>query len=51
MKTLVIVSHPYFSQSRAIHALQETAEAAENVTVRNLEALYGDSPDAIDIAA
>ncbi len=51
MKTLVIVSHPYFSQSRVIHALQETAEAAENVTVRNLEALYGDSPDAIDIAA
>ncbi|BCA39893.1 NAD(P)H-dependent oxidoreductase [Kluyvera ascorbata] len=51
MKTLVIVSHPYFSQSRAIHALQETAEAAENVTVRNLETLYGDSPDAIDVAA
>lgn len=51
MKTLVIVSHPYFSQSRAIHALQETAEAAENVTVRNLETLYGGSPDAIDVAA
>lgn len=51
MKTLVIVSHPYFSQSRAIHALQGTAEAAENVTVRNLETLYGDSPDAIDVAA
>lgn len=51
MKTLVIVSHPYFSQSRAIHDLQGTAEAAENVTVRNLETLYGDSPDAIDVAA
>ncbi|HED3067705.1 TPA: NAD(P)H-dependent oxidoreductase [Kluyvera ascorbata] len=51
MKTLVIVSHPYFSQSRAIHALQGTAEAAENVTVRNLETLYDDSPDAIDVAA
>lgn len=51
MKTLVVVSHPYFSQSRAIHALQQTAEEAENVTVRNLEALYGDNPAAIDVAA
>ena len=39
------------SISRAIHALQQTAEEAENVTVRNLEALYGDNPAAIDVAA
>ncbi|WP_051229041.1 NAD(P)H-dependent oxidoreductase [Pleomorphomonas oryzae] len=51
MKTLVIVSHPYFARSAAIKALQQTAESLPDVTVRNLEALYGDDTAAFDIAA
>lgn len=51
MKTLVIVSHPYFARSAAIKALQQTAESLPDVTVRNLEALYGDDTSAFDIAA
>lgn len=51
MKTLVIVSHPYFARSNAIKALQGAAESLPDVTVRNLEALYGDYPAAFDIAA
>lgn len=41
MKTLVIVSHPYPEQTHVIKALQQTAEGTADVTVRNLEALYG----------
>lgn len=51
MKTLVIVSHPYPEQSTVIKALQQTAELAQDVTVRNLEALYGSDLSAIDVAA
>ncbi len=51
MKTLVILSHPYFARSNAIKALQQTAERLPDVTVRNLEALYGDDTSAFDIAA
>lgn len=51
MKTLVIVSHPYFARSAAIRALQRAAEKLPDVTVRNLEALYGDYPAAFDVAA
>lgn len=51
MKTLVIVSHPYFSQSGVIRALQHTAERAENVTIRHLEQMYGHDVAAIDVAA
>lgn len=51
MKTLVIVSHPYPEQSHAIKALQAAAEQSENVTVRNLESLYGDNMAAFDVAA
>lgn len=51
MKTLVIVSHPNPEQSRVIRALEQTAEATENVTVRNLEALYGNDVQRIDVAA
>jgi glutathione-regulated potassium-efflux system ancillary protein KefF len=51
MKTLVIVSHPYPEQSHAIRALQAAAENTAGVTVRNLEALYGDDLSAIDVAA
>lgn len=51
MKTLVIVSHPYFDRSHAIKALQQAAEKLPDVTVRNLEALYGNDTSAFDIAA
>lgn len=51
MKTLAIVSHPYASQSRIIKALQQTAEGVDNVIVRNLEAMYGNDVNAIDVAA
>jgi glutathione-regulated potassium-efflux system ancillary protein KefF len=51
MKTLLIISHPYPEQSQVIHALQQTAEALPNVTVRNLETIYGDNTTAFDIAA
>ena len=49
MKTLVIVSHPYPVQSRIIKALQQIAENTENVTVRNLETLYGNDTAGFDI--
>jgi len=51
MKTLVIVSHPYPEQSVAIKALQQLAESTPNVTVRNLEALYGSDINGFDVAA
>lgn len=51
MKTLVIVSHPYPSQSKVIHALTQEAQGIPEVTVRNLEALYGNDVAGFDIAA
>ena len=51
MKTLVVVSHPYPDQSKAIKALQQTAEATPNVTVHNLETLYGRDTTGFDIVA
>ena len=51
MKTLVIVSHPYPEQSTAIKALQAVAERSANVTVRNLESLYGSDLAAFDVTA
>lgn len=51
MKTLAIVSHPYAARSRVIKALQQTAESCADVTVRNLESLYGDDMASIDVAA
>lgn len=51
MKTLVIVSHPYPDQSNAIKALQAVAEQSTDVTVRNLESLYGSELAAFDMAA
>ncbi|WP_312655420.1 NAD(P)H-dependent oxidoreductase [Kluyvera ascorbata] len=51
MKTLVIVSHPYPEQSTAIKALQQAAERQDNVTVRNLESLYGSDMSRFDMAA
>lgn len=51
MKTLVIVSHPYPEQSVAIKALQQIAEHTPDVTVRNLEAIYGNNINGFDLAA
>ena len=51
MKTLVVVSHPYPDQSSAIRALQQKAENAPDVSVRNLESLYGDNLNGFDIVA
>lgn len=51
MKTLVVVSHPYPEQSNAIKALQQTAENTPDITVRNLETLYGDDLNGFDVAA
>lgn len=51
MKTLVIVSHPYPEQSNAIMALQKAALQQNDVTVRNLENLYGADLSRFDVAA
>lgn len=51
MKTLVIVSHPYYKNSRVTRALAEAAGAVENVTVRNIDEMYGSDFAAIDVAA
>lgn len=51
MKTLVIVSHPYPEQSHAIKGLQAAVAQLPDVTVRNLEALYGHDTQAFDVAA
>lgn len=51
MKTLVIVSHPYFARSSATRALQAAAEGLDDVEVRNLDVLYGSEIDAFDVVA
>ena len=51
MKTLVIVSHPYPEASKAIKSLQEAALSVGDVTVRNLETLYGTDTSKIDVVA
>jgi glutathione-regulated potassium-efflux system ancillary protein KefF len=51
MKTLVIVSHPTIEQSTVIRTLQSEAEKTTDVTVRNLEKLYGNNTNAFDIEA
>ncbi|MBH5329504.1 NAD(P)H-dependent oxidoreductase [Eikenella sp. S3360] len=48
VKTLLIVSHPYPDQSVMIKGLQQAAETVDNVTVRNLESIYGFDSRAID---
>lgn len=50
MKTLVIVSHPYPESSKAIKSLEAIVTNMANITVRNLESLYGDHINNIDIA-
>ena len=47
-KTLVIVSHPYPERSVLTKGLQQAAESVGNVTVRNLETLYGFDTRAIN---
>ncbi len=51
MKTLVITSHLYPDQSRVIKALQDTAGGLPEVTVRNLESIYGQRLSGFDLAA
>jgi len=51
MKTLVIVSHPYPEQSQVIKAQERVALARTDVTVRNLESLYGNDVSGFDVAA
>ncbi|GGB01822.1 hypothetical protein GCM10007414_13790 [Agarivorans gilvus] len=51
MKPLVIVSPPYPEQSNAIKSLENAALDVADVTVRNLESLYGNNLDSIDVAA
>lgn len=51
MTTLVITSHPYPSQSRVISSLQQIAEDLPQVTVRNLESLYGQQLSGYDLIA
>jgi glutathione-regulated potassium-efflux system ancillary protein KefF len=51
MKTLVIVSHPYFEHSTTIKALQQSALNTADVEVRNLETLYPDHLSDFDIQA
>jgi glutathione-regulated potassium-efflux system ancillary protein KefF len=51
MKTLVIVSHPYKDRSNVIKALEQTVLGLPDVIVRNLESLYGNDSNHIDVAA
>jgi glutathione-regulated potassium-efflux system ancillary protein KefF len=51
MKTLVIASHPYPEQSSVIKALQETAADLQDVTIRNVESLYGQNMNDFDVPA
>ena len=47
-KTLVIVSHPYPERSVLTKGLQQAIESMANVTVRNLESIYGFDSRAIN---
>lgn len=51
MKTLVIVSHPYQEKSHAISALEKIALETPQVTVRNLDLIYGQDVSHFDLAA
>lgn len=50
-KTLVIASHPTPEKSVINKALQKAVQNVEGVTYRNLEAIYGNDFDSIDIEA
>lgn len=51
MKTLAIVSHPYPKNSTSVKHIAHALEAMPDVTVRNLETLYGDDTTAFDVEA
>lgn len=48
VKSLVIVSHPYFERSTFINGLEQAARSVKGVEVRNLEQIYGYDTRAID---
>ncbi len=49
MKTLIVFSHTFFEGSRVNKALIEAAKTVNNVTIRNLEELYGHDSSKIDV--
>lgn len=51
MKTLVVVSHPFYQQSRVTKALVEAIAQVKDVEIRHIDALYGTDFNAIDIVA
>ena len=51
MKTLIVLSHPNFKNSRLNKALIDAAKSVSDVTVRHIEAVYGNDAGAIDAAA
>ncbi|OPA75950.1 general stress protein [Campylobacter pinnipediorum subsp. pinnipediorum] len=50
MKTVIIMSHPYYENSRVNKTLFEAAKGADNVVVRHLEEIYGTDTSKIDVA-
>ncbi len=50
MKTLIVFSHSYFVNSRINKALLQAVSTLPNVTVRNLDELYGSDFSKIDVA-
>ncbi len=51
MKTLIVFSHSFFENSRVNKALIAAAKTVPDVTVHNLEEMYGQNPEKIDIRA
>ena len=51
MKTLIVFSHTWFKGSKVNRALLEAAQDVKDVTIRNLEELYGQNPEKIDVKA
>lgn len=49
MKTVIIMSHPYYEQSKMNKALFEAAKSLQNVEIRHLEAIYGSDTRAFDV--
>ena len=49
MKTLIVFSHTWFKGSKVNRALLEAAQDVKDVTIRNLEELYGQNPEKIDV--
>ncbi len=49
MKTLIVFSHSYYQQSRINRSMLETANTVPDVTIRNLDGLYGTDFSEIDV--